>query len=106
MVSLLIILGIIVGITQALYTRLSMGPANTVDPSPVEASFSGDLAKSFDLQMRYFLPVVIGGISAFTLVAAAPLFWGVGNIFMIGQELVMGRRFSSPKAAVSKTASL
>ena len=82
--------------TQYVYTRLSMGPPSTKDPSPVESSLSGDLAKSFDLQARYILPLMIGAIG-FSIVAAAPLYWTTSNVFMILQEYLSGKRFSNNK---------
>jgi len=88
-----IVLGITAALTQFVYTRLSMGPRATVDPSPVESSLSGDMAKSFDLQARYVLPALIGVIS-FSVVAAAPLYWTTSNLFMIAQEYLSGKRFS------------
>lgn len=89
-------LAILAAVTQYIYTRLSMGPPSSKDPSPVESSLSGDLAKSFDLQARYILPLMIGGI-AFSIVAAAPLYWTTSNIFMILQEYLSGKRFSNTK---------
>lgn len=97
MASRSIPLALLAAVTQFLYTRLSMGPREKVpDGSPVEASLSGDMAKSFDLQARYVLPVMIGVIG-YTIAAAAPLYWATSNTFMILQELASGRRFN-PKA--------
>jgi YidC/Oxa1 family membrane protein insertase len=89
-------LALLASATQYTYTRLSMGPPALKDPSPVESSLSGDLAKSFDLQARYVLPLMIGAI-AFSIVAAAPLYWTTSNIFMIIQEFLSGKRFSVDK---------
>jgi len=89
-----IVLGILAGITQFIYTRLSMGPREKkAESSPVEASLSGDMAKSFDLQARYVLPAIITVIGC-TIPSAAPLYWSTSNTFMILQEYVAGRRFS------------
>lgn len=87
-----IVLAITAAVTQFVYTRLSMGAPATVDPSPVESSLSGDLAKSFDTQARYILPAFIGVIS-YSVAAAAPLYWTTSNLFMIAQEYLSGRRF-------------
>jgi YidC/Oxa1 family membrane protein insertase len=93
-----IVLAILVALSQFAYTRLSMGarvPGQGGSATPVgtvEASFSGEMAKSFDLQARYFLPLMIGVVS-YLVVAAAPLYWVTSNIFMIAQELFSGRRF-------------
>lgn len=84
-----IALALLAGVTQAIYARLSMGPRSKVSS---DGSFSGDLAKSFDLQARYIFPLLVGGIG-YTVVSAATLYFAVGNLFMIAQELIAGRRF-------------
>lgn len=86
-----IVLALLAGASQFVYTRLSMGPRLPASRPPGE-SFSSDMARSFDLQVRFFLPVMIAVISYY-VVAAAPLYWLTSNLFMIGQELYMGRRF-------------
>lgn len=83
-----IILAFFAGVTQLIYARLSMGPRK---PHTGEVSFSSDLARSMDLQMRYVLPIMIGGI-AYTVSAAVPLYWITSNTFMIVQELVSGAK--------------
>ena len=86
-------LALIAVVAQFIYTRLSMGPRGSQTPvETVEASFSKDMAKSFDLQARYVLPIIVGFIG-YTVAAAAPLYWATSNIFMIGQEYFSGRRF-------------
>ena len=84
-------LAITAAAAQFIYTRLSMGPSEK--SSPVEASLSGDMAKSFEVQARYVLPAIVGVIG-FTLAAAAPLYWTTSNTFMILQEWFSGRRFN------------
>lgn len=97
MASRSIPLAILAAVTQYLYTRISMGPREKVpEGTPIEASLSGDMAKSFDLQARYVLPVMIGVIG-YTIAAAAPLYWATSNTFMILQELAAGRRFNPKK---------
>lgn len=86
-----IILAVAAALTQYAYTRLAMGPRTRVPAS--DGSFSGDMARSMDLQMRFFLPGLIGVISLSTS-AAVPLYWATANLFMIAQEYVAGRRFS------------
>lgn len=87
-----IILALLAGATQIVYTRLTMGARKKHQVS--DGTFSGDMARSFDIQARYVLPVIIGVIS-YTIPAAAPLYWVVSNTFMILQELAMGRRFKA-----------
>lgn len=93
MASRSIPLAVLAALTQFIYTRLSMGPREKgAESTPVEASLSKDMAKSFDLQARYVLPLMIGVIG-YTVSAAAPLYWATSNTFMIFQELSAGRRF-------------
>lgn len=92
-------LAITAALSQFIYTRLSMGPSEK--SSPVEASLSGDMAKSFEVQARYVLPAIVGVIG-FSLASAAPLYWTTSNTFMILQEYLSGRRFNDPDAASKK----
>lgn len=92
-----VVLAFLAGVTQLIYARLSMGPRKKVAAS--DGSFSSDMARSFDLQARYVLPIMIGGI-AYTVSAAVPLYWVASNTFMILQEFAMGRRFNEKKATV------
>ncbi|HWP61658.1 MAG TPA: YidC/Oxa1 family membrane protein insertase [Candidatus Paceibacterota bacterium] len=85
-----IVLALLVALSQFVYTRLSMGKGEK--NSPVEASLSGDMAKSFEFQARYMMPGMFGVIAYF-VAAAAPLYWLTGNVFMIAQEYFSGRRF-------------
>lgn len=86
-------LALLVGLSQLAYMRISMGPRGTQTPAEaVESSFSTDMAKSFDVQMRYVFPVTFAVIAYF-VVAAAPLYWLTANLAMIAQEYFSGRRF-------------
>lgn len=88
-----LVLAVLIALSQLAYSRLSMGPREkTLEGSPVEASLSGDMAKSFDLQARYVFPAMFGVISYF-VASAAPLYWLTSNLFMIGQEFASGKRF-------------
>lgn len=92
-----VVLAVLAMLAQFVYTRLSMGPRGSQTPvEAVEASFSKDMAKSFDLQARYLLPLMVGVIG-YTIVAAAPLYWIASNLSMIVQELLAGRRFHPKK---------
>ena len=86
-----IVLGGLAGATQFLYTRLSMGPREKKSAA-ASGSFSGDLAKSFDLQARYVLPATFIVLS-YVIPSAAMLYLVTSNTFMVAQELYAGRRF-------------
>jgi YidC/Oxa1 family membrane protein insertase len=96
-----ILLAAAAGLTQLLYARLSMGPRKPREKSD-NPSFSADMAHSFDLQARYFLPVIVAGI-AYTVSAAIPLYWTASNLFMLAQEFAMGRRFSEKAVSPENT---
>ncbi|HEY4527041.1 MAG TPA: YidC/Oxa1 family membrane protein insertase [Candidatus Paceibacterota bacterium] len=85
-----LLLAVLLAISQFVYSRLSMGKSQ--NDSPVEASLSKDLARSFDFQARYVMPLIIGGVGYF-FPAVAALYLLTANIFMIGQEFLSGRRF-------------
>ncbi len=87
-----IILAALAALSQGLYTRLSLGSPKAHDTN-IEASFSNDMARSFDMQARYVMPILIG-VVGYSVVAAAPLYWCASNLFMIIQEYAAGRRFS------------
>ena len=103
-----LVLAILAAVTQIAYTRLSMGARKKTvatgrlhanqqirglaSPPQPAGSFAGDMAKSFDFQARYVLPLIIGAV-AYTVPSAAALYWVTSNTAMIAQELLMGRRF-------------
>lgn len=84
-----IALAALAAVTQFIYTRLSMGPRIS---AASDGTFGGDMARSFDFQARFILPLMVGVIG-YTVVSAATLYWVVSNTFMIAQELLSGRRF-------------
>lgn len=83
-----IVLAVLAGLTQFVYTKLSFPKPQTKNTEP---SFKDDLAKSMHLQMRYVMPVIIGVI-AYSISAAIALYWTTSNLFMIGQEIFVRRR--------------
>lgn len=90
-----IFLALLAGITQFFQARLSL-PA--MKPRTKNASMKEDFARSFQLQMRYVLPVIVVFI-AYTISAAIALYWATSNIFAIGQELLVMRRIKKQQAS-------
>jgi len=88
-----VVLACFAGVTQLIQARLSMGPRK---PHAGPATFSSDLARSMDVQMRYVFPIMIAVI-AYTVSAAVALYWVTSNSFMILQEYASGRRFDGEK---------
>lgn len=66
-----------------------------------KSSFSEDLARSMSMQMRYFFPILVFFI-AYNISAGISLYWITSNLFMIGQEIYIRRKYKSK--LVTKTA--
>lgn len=85
-----IILSIIAGLAQFIQIRLSV-PAYTAPANPTKnPSFSDDLAKSMNVQMRYIMPLIMFFV-CLSVSGAVALYWITGSIFTIGQELYFRR---------------
>lgn len=85
-----LILAAIAAITQYYQIKLSVPPV----PPPKDGakpSFKDEFAKSFNLQMRYMLPVIVFGVS-YSISAAIALYWTTSNLFSIGHELFVKRK--------------
>ena len=91
-----IVLAIIVAITQYIYARLMMPVLPPKKTSGGTPSFQDDLSRSMSLQMRYVFPVVIG-VVAYAASSAIALYFLVGNLFSIGQELAIRRMHNGKK---------
>lgn len=83
-------LSIFAGLTQFFQLRLSV-PALPIKNTNQPKSFSDDLARSMNINMRYFFPVMITFISL-GFPAALVLYWSVSNLFMIAHELLVRRK--------------
>ena len=81
-----IILAALAGITQFVYAKLSF-PA----PDKGGEGFKHDFARSFHIQVLYVFPVLMG-VLAYSISAAIALYFVVGNLFSIMQELLVHRR--------------
>jgi len=77
-------LALLTGITQYIQTTLILPktPPKKEDSKP---NFKEDFARSMNMNMRYFMPVLITGI-AYTLSSAIAIYWITSNLFSIGQE--------------------
>ncbi|MES2134733.1 MAG: YidC/Oxa1 family membrane protein insertase [Patescibacteria group bacterium] len=85
-----ILLALLVAVTQFIYARLMTPVAPPKNTSGKPASFQDDLARSMHLQMRYVFPAVIGFV-AYAASSAIALYFLVGNLFSIGQEILIRR---------------
>lgn len=78
-----IIAGLVL-ITQAIQVRLSL-PAQDTSSLP-DSQFAQDFMKGLHFQMKYVLPVITA-VATYSLISVVGLYWVVGNIFGIAQEL-------------------
>ncbi len=84
------VLALLAGITQYIYTSLSLPPQKPRDPK-AEPNFKDDFARSMQLQMRYVMPLLIA-VVAYTLSASIALYFTISNLMMIAQEYVVRRK--------------
>ena len=85
------ILSVLAGLAQFIQIRLSV-PAYK-KPEQVSSgtpSFSDDLARSMNVQMRYVMPVFMF-LVCLSVSGAVALYWITGSVFTIGQELYFRR---------------
>lgn len=85
-----LLLALLAGASQFLQARYAMPPL----PPKTEGapSFQADLARGMHLQMKYVLPVFMGFVS-YAVSGAVALYFVTSNLFAVGQELVLRRRF-------------
>ncbi|MEX0934045.1 MAG: YidC/Oxa1 family membrane protein insertase [Candidatus Paceibacterota bacterium] len=83
-------LAALAGISQYFQIKLSM-PSTLPKKEGAPASFKEDFKRSFQLQMRYGLPVFVFFI-AYTISAVIALYWLTSNLFSIVHELFVKRK--------------
>lgn len=85
-----LVLGIIAGLAQYIQTALTLPKPKVLAPGE-KTSFADEFSRSMNIQMKYFLPLLIVFI-AYTTSAAVALYWITSSIFMIGQEYLVRRK--------------
>ncbi len=90
------ILAALAALSQYFQAKISMPP---VPPPSETKSFKDDFARSMQLQMKYFMPVLVF-VFSYTISSAIALYWLVSNLFSIGQELFV--RKLADKAVAGK----
>ena len=76
------------GITQYYQISLTLPP---IKDRKENATLKEDLARSFQLQMKYVMPAFVF-VVAYFISAAVALYWLTSNIFGIGQEFVIRKQ--------------
>jgi len=85
-----IVLAFLAAITQYYQIKLSI-PSMAPAEKGAKPSFKDDFARSFNMQMRYMLPIIVFGIS-YSISAAIALYWTTSNLFSIAHELYVKRK--------------
>lgn len=98
--------GILTGITMFILSkRQSLGLTNNKKEEKQRDSKTQDFqevfAKTMQMQMKYFLPV-ISGVSAAVLPSAIGVYWIVNNILSIFQDIYIKRKLKSVKKEENK----
>jgi YidC/Oxa1 family membrane protein insertase len=67
--------------------------SQTIPPKDASAkpSFQNDFARSMNLQMKYFFPIIVFFIS-YKISGVVALYWLTSNLFTIGQEFYVRRK--------------
>ena len=94
-----IILAILTGATQFAQVKFSL-PVQPKTQNKLGESFKDDLMRSMDLQMRYFMPILMV-IIAFTLPSAIAIYWITSNIFSTFYELAVIKKIKQEAEAKS-----
>lgn len=90
-----LIFALFAAVTQYYQIKLSI-PAMAPAEKGAKPSFKDDFARSFNVQMRYMLPVIVFGIS-YSISAAVALYWTTSNLFSITHELYVKRKAEAVK---------
>ena len=88
-----VVLALLASVTQYFQINLTMPP---LKPRDKNASLKDDLARSFQLQMRYVMPLIVFGVAYF-ISAAIALYWTTSNLFAIAQEVFVLKKHREPK---------
>ncbi len=85
-----LLLAALAGLTQFVHTYFALPAPAKRSENP---SLKEDLARSFHLQMKYVMPIIVA-VVAYIISAAIALYWITSNLFAIGQELMVRRQIA------------
>ena len=85
-----VIMAAFAAVSQYFQIKLSV-PVMAPAEKDAKPSFKDDFARSFNVQMRYMLPVIVFGIS-YSISAAVALYWTTSNLFSVAHELYVKRK--------------
>jgi len=82
-----LLLALLAGVSQYLQAHYMPKPALS---SGGEGSFQESFAKSMQMQMKYFFPILITWI-AYSISGAVALYWITSNIFSVAQQIYVNK---------------
>jgi len=88
------VIAFLAGLSQYFQFKLSLPELKSRNEN---ASLKADFARSFQLQMRYMLPIFIFIFSYF-ISAAVALYWFTSNLFAIGQEIYLRKKIKGEQS--------
>lgn len=94
------VLAILAGASQFLQAHFM--PTNKNQSSTGTNSFQDSFAKSMQMQMKYFFPIVIVFIS-YRISGAVALYWIVSNLFSVGQQIYANKKSTLDNNVVVKS---
>jgi YidC/Oxa1 family membrane protein insertase len=83
-------LALIAGVTQFMYTHISLPNLKPRDPK-AGPNFKEDFTRSMHVQMKYVMPLLIVGVS-YAISATIALYFIISNLMSIAQEYVVRRK--------------
>lgn len=84
------VFAVLAAVSQYFQIKLSVPPMAPMEKGE-KPSFKDEFARSFNVQMRYMLPLVVLVI-AYSISAAVALYWTTSNLFSIAHELYVKRK--------------
>jgi len=90
-----ILLALAASVTQYFQIKLTLPP---LKPRDKNAGLKEDMMRSFQLQMRYVMPLVVFGIAYF-ISAAIALYWTTSNLFALAQEVLVLKKHREKSGA-------
>lgn len=92
---------VVLAALAAISTFFQLKIATSYQPVPKEGSnsFGDNLARSMQVQMKYFFPILVFFIS-YKISGVIALYWLTSNLFTIGQEMVVRKKLKQSAIAV------
>jgi len=86
-----VLFALFAGATQFFQIKYSLPP---MKERVGKASLKDDLARSFHIQMRYVMPIIVFSV-AYAISAAVAIYWTTSNLFAIGQEIYVRKKIKN-----------